>query len=490
MKVTLINPKLIINKKDKFTTGIVYMPIGLAYVNAFLKKNNIETSVIDLFSNGINKITSKKKFLEIGDDIENYIKNFDSKTLFFVYANQIINHDYILHIIKLIKKNFNNNYLGVIQNSQAVTAYSLEKVKKIFFDNNVDILLISNPERAIFEIVNKIKKKENLENINNTITPLKKSYQKNFKENLDKIFFPDWEGFKIENYWKLGHAHGPLSSKKYLPILTSRGCPYPCKFCVVPQTSSRIWIGRSPKNIVDEIVFFQDKYQIEEFHLEDLNPTVNEGRTIKFCNELIKRNIKIKWKIVSGTKVESIKKLSTLKLMAKSGCKYISISPESGSTKVMKMIDKPFDIDHAKLLIKQMNMLGIKSQACFVLGFPGENDHDRSLTKKMIIDLTKSGLDEVALFIITPIPGSKIFNEIKGYNSLTELNFSPNWRTDYKHLNTIRIKFYLIFIFIKIIFYPNKILKQIYNFFTKKFETKMEMVPYKFIKIMILQFKT
>ena len=53
---------------------------------------------------------------------------------------------------------------------------------------------------------------------------------------------------------------------------------------------------------------------------------------ISICSEIIKRNLNISWKIVAGTKVESIKKEQTVDLMAKSGCKYISISQESGSS--------------------------------------------------------------------------------------------------------------------------------------------------------------
>jgi radical SAM superfamily enzyme YgiQ (UPF0313 family) len=304
-----------------------------------------------------------------------------------------------------------------------------------------------------------------------------------YKHDLNSIGFPNWDGFNLKNYWKIGHSHGPLSSKKYLPLLTSRGCPYPCKFCVIPETSSRIWRGRDGKNIVDEIIFLNKKYGVDEFHLEDLNPTVNENRIIDFCNEIIKNNLKIKWKIVSGTKVESIKKTSTVELMAKSGCKYISISPESGSAELMKLIDKPFDINHAIKIIKIMNKFKIFSQACFIIGFPGESDFDRKLSLKMIKKLVFNGLDEIALFIVTPIPGSKIFDQFEGYKSLSELNFSPKWRKDYKKLNTFRIKTYVLFFIYKIIFQPLKVLKQIKNFITLKFDTKMEMVPFKALKL-------
>jgi radical SAM superfamily enzyme YgiQ (UPF0313 family) len=234
---------------------------------------------------------------------------------------------------------------------------------------------------------------------------------------------------------------------------------------------------------VDEIQFYIKEHGVSEFHLEDLNPTINDKRTKEICKEIINRNLKIDWKIVAGTKVESIKDCETIDLMAQSGCTYISISPESGSKELMNKINKPFDIDHAYKIVKQMNLRGIFSQACFVFGFPGENSLDIKLTKKMIYDLARAGVDEIAIFIITPIPGSNIFDQFNGYKNLSDLNFSPIWRKDYKKLNWLRIKYYIYFITLKTFFFPFKIMKQIRNFIFCSFQTKMEMIPYKWLKL-------
>ena len=110
---------------------------------------------------------------------------------------------------------------------------------------------------------------------------------------MDSLPLPDWSQIPLKNYWNLKYAHGPFSSKKYISILTSRGCPYPCKFCVVPETNNRRWRHKSSKRVVDEMEHYIKKYNIKEFHFEDLNPTVNETRTIELCNEIIKRNLNI-----------------------------------------------------------------------------------------------------------------------------------------------------------------------------------------------------
>jgi radical SAM superfamily enzyme YgiQ (UPF0313 family) len=169
--------------------------------------------------------------------------------------------------------------------------------------------------------------------------------------------------------------------------------------------------------------------------------------------------------------------------MAEAGCSYISISPESGSPKVMKLIGKPFKYEHAVKLIAAMNKHGVYSQACFILGFPGEEDEDRELTRKMVHDLTRAGVSEIAQFVVTPVPGSAIEPELQGYSDLSQLNFSPTWRADYAKLNTFRVKLYRQFLLWKLRYHPLAILAQPFRFLVRKFETKMEMVPFRALHV-------
>jgi radical SAM superfamily enzyme YgiQ (UPF0313 family) len=140
---------------------------------------------------------------------------------------------------------------------------------------------------------------------------------------------------------------------------------------------------------------------------------------------------------------------------------------------------KPFNLDHAVRIVNRMNQDGIRSQACFVLGYPGENDEDLQLTWNLVRDLTRVGVDEIALFIITPVPGSSIFAQFSGYQSLSELNFSPVWRPDYAKLSRFRLNLYAHFLWWKLRYHPLKLLRQPFNFLRRRFETKMEMVPYR-----------
>jgi anaerobic magnesium-protoporphyrin IX monomethyl ester cyclase len=489
MAVVLINPNLVVQRNDRFTTGVVYMPIGLAYIAASLQRENIPLKVIDAFGSRPFQTRDVGIFSHLGLHPEQVASQLPSEVqVIFIYANQLINHDSVTSIITALKQQQPKIPIIVLENTQAVTAYALNAVATELFWSGADYVLSGEGEERTVAVVKALQSStpdQHLQLIDGLSSPKFSNPPREFIKELDKVAFPAWDLFPVENYWNLRFAHGPQSTKQYLPLLTSRGCPYPCSFCVVPATNRRTWRFRSAENVADEMAHWKCKWGVTEFHLEDLNPTIQDKRTRAICQALIDRKLNITWKIVAGTKVESIKDETTIDLMAKAGCRYISISPETGSERILELIDKPFKIDHAATLIRRMNSVGIASQACFVLGFPGESDGDRRKTKELVKKLARDGVDEIALFIISPVPGSKIFEQFKGYKSLSELNFTPTWRKDYTKLNRFRLRLYIDFLMWKVRHHPRKIIRQVLNFARRRFETKMEMVPYKALVLLL-----
>lgn len=466
--ITFIVPHHTFQKDDKFTTGIIYMPVQLAYVFGFLKSKNIEYQVIDVFGESPNNLIESENFFLMGLDPNSIISRINQNSKYIaIFANHIINFRSIELIYKSIasENSLSSKKLILIENTQSVTGFSLSNFHKKS-DLKFDYIFEGDPENKILNLISKNSFNENRDVLD-----------------IENKILPDWSKIPLENYWQIGHAHGPLTNERYLPILTSRGCPYPCKFCVIPYTNNRRWRAREPFDIYQELKFLNQTFDVKEFHLEDLNPTVNDKRVKDLCQLIINSDLKINWKIVAGTKVESIKSEQTVRLMKDSGCSYVSISPESGSKKILKKMEKPFDIHHALKIIKFFNKYEIKSQGCFVFGFPSENFIDLLKTYILILKLTIHGMDEIAIFIITPIPGSGIEKDFNLDDlKYSEMTFSPVWRKDYLFYYFFRLFSYLSFLIFKSIFHPIKFFKNITNFYLKKFELKMEMVPYKYLK--------
>ena len=481
--IVLINPNLVVQRNDPFTTGIVYMPIGMAYTAATLREADYDVRVIDAYAEAPRNARREGKFTLFGLSESQVLARIPADAqMVFLYAINLTNHISSMGIIRALKESRPKLPIIVIENTQAVTAYALSEVKDELFEAGADYFLSGEPDQRavkLANIVGSMRPSDDFMEVDGIGSPEKYHPPSGFIEDLDVLPFPAWDLFPLENYWSLRFAHGPLSADRYLPILTSRGCPYPCRFCVVPATNSQKWRSRSAINVVDEMVYYKSEFEVSEFHIEDLNPTISDKRTREICREIISRKLKVSWKIAAGTKVETIRDEETIDLMARAGCSYISISPETGSPRLLKAMRKPFDLDHAVRLVRRMNQRGISSQACFVLGFPGENDDDRELTWNMVHDLARKGVDEIALFIITPVPGSDIYNEYAGYPTLSDLNFSPTWRQDYHELSRFRLRLYTHFLWWKLRYHPIKLLGQPVNFLRRRFKTKMEMVPYR-----------
>lgn len=485
--VTMISPSMMLQKSDVFTTGIVFVPVGLAHFAAATRAAGYATTVIDAFGSKPNQLREDGEFIVRGLTTQEILDRVEpASSAIFLYAINLTYHRALIQLCRELKKRLPATPLVILENSQAVTAYSLRKVQEEFYEAGADFVLTGEPELRGLELLEAIARQAPLESVRSIDGIGFRDAGKTYFSapdrkiaNLDAYPFPAWDLFPMENYWKLKYSHGPFTGKRYLPILTSRGCPYKCKFCVIPETNDLKWRSRTAKHVVDEMQYFGEKMGVKEFHFEDVDPTVNDKRTREICQEIIRRGLKISWKLVSGTKVETMKDESTVELMAQAGCDYISISPESGSPRVMELMDKSFKTDHAVKLIRKMNEVGIRSQACFVIGYPGEEDPDRELTRKMVHDMTQGGLDEIALFIVTPVPGSRIYDQFSGYSDYSQLNFSPSWRGDFERLNRFRIGLYRSFLLWKLRYHPLRLALQPFNFLRRRFQTKMEMVPYR-----------
>ncbi len=493
MSIVLINPNLIVQRNDPFTTGIVYMPFNLAYLASSLRENGFSIHVIDAFAARPRQAHREGAFTWFGLLVNEVVACIPADVqAAFIYAINLTNHNATIAITRELKQTFPDLPVIILENTQAVTAYALRYIMDEFFDVGADYVLTGESEQRAVQLLDLIAHnavEDDLRAIDGLGSPNFYTPPASFIAELDKLPFPAWDLFPVKNYWNLHFAHGPLSSNRYLPLLTSRGCPYPCRFCVVPATNQGKWRSRSAKNVVDEIAYFVGELGVREFHIEDLDPTISDQRIRDICNEILARDLNIIWKIASGTKVETIRNEETIDLMAKAGCRYISISPETGSARILKLMKKPFDLDHAVRLVKRMNQVGIRSQACFVLGFPGETEQDLELTWNLVHDLTRKGVDEIALFMITPVPGSSIYEEFQGYQSLSQLNFTPTWRTDFQQLNRFRLRLYGAFLWWKLRYHPLKIMRQAINFLRRRFETKMEMIPYRALVLKILDRK-
>ncbi len=482
MNITLINANLITQRGDVLGSGIPYMPVGLAYLAATLRQAGHNVNVVDAFGAAPRQMWSEGNYLIQGltpSQTEERIPGGSEAVV--VYAWSVMSHHSVRAIGRCIRQRRPGVRLVVAENPNAVTGYSLKECLESFLDGTFAFAVIGEAEAGLPEFFTRLEQGTPVNDMSGVAVGTRSgpTYQggRMEVEDLDALPFPAWDLFPLERYWRLGYGHGPVAGK-YLALLTSRGCPFRCAFCVIPVTTARRWRGRSSKSVADEMEWANREWGITDFHIEDVNPGVSDARMVDLCEELLRRGLKVTWKLVSGTKIDALR-LDTLDLMARAGCQYLSFSPESGSPAVLKAMNKPFRYDLALEMTRRMRHLGIRSQACFVLGFPGETDGDRRMTTAYVRELIRAGVDEIALFIMAPMPGTPVFRDFTGYQDLSDLSFSPSWRQDYPALSAFRRALYARFFLWKLQCNPLGLLRAVLGLMRRRFDTKMAMTFYR-----------
>jgi biotin synthase-like enzyme len=479
MKLTLISPRLALQKGDFLGSGVPYWPLELATLAAHARQVGDVVKIVDQFGENPSLLSDAGDHYLQGVSIDAPIWYEDLKfaDAFILYAISFMSHAELLTTAKWLKSMFPSKKIAVLENSQAVTAYSLSRMATSFLNAGADVLICGEP----YSNWHSIKRcfysdKCYLSLAPNVITRYSGNRQVKRAEKLDRYPTPAWDLIKLNAYWRLPYSHGPKTAK-FLPIITSRGCPYPCDFCVVPETNNRRWRGNDPEHVVQEIIELRDKYGVNDFQVEDLNPTVQHLRWERICELLIEREANIRFYFVSGTKAETVH-IDKVSLFAKAGCRYISISPESGSPDLMKVIGKKFNQKHGLDLVKQCRKFGIRTQACFLVGHPQETVRDYLSSKDYLIKLVQGGLDEVAIFVVAPFAGSSLFAHnaisVEGTTALT--SFSPKGRSNYEILEARRKTLILSFFTAKLRRGSDLWMQGLRSIFGVP-ETKMENLP-------------
>jgi anaerobic magnesium-protoporphyrin IX monomethyl ester cyclase len=490
--IAVIIPPVVVHHLDPHT-GIPFMPHVAAYLAGALRHAGYSVQVLDCFGLNPHERQVVEEFMLLGVSEDEAALNISPEVkLCFIYCRTMSESIAVSRMIKAIKKHCSNIKICLFENAQAVTSFSLRDLASNFLYDGCDFLIMGDPEKTAIRFLKGLSHNESLQEIPGIVFMRNEDHtvfssSAVHEKKLDELPLPAWDLFPLKGYWTAGFAHAPIiAGERFLPILTSRGCPYRCRFCIAP-TLNNTWRARSALNVVKEMEYFYKKMNITDFHVSDLNPTVSDKRIREICQIILKQDLPVKWKLAQGTKIETIKNEETLELMAKAGCVYISFSPESGSRRILESVSKPFDFEHALRMVRKMNKLGIRSQACFVAGLPGEEGLDRLKSLLYVKKLVEAGLDEINVPVFTPIPGSDLSQAIKGYSRYAQCTFSPTWRRDYREVSTFRYRMYLTFFLHKLRF-PWKVLREIFGFLTGRFETKMEMSFFKLIKLHTLRY--
>ena len=197
----------------------------------------------------------------------------------------------------------------------------------------------------------------------------------------------------------------PMIKGPFTFIVTSRGCPAGCTYCIKHVSYQFTTRLRTPEDIMEELWALK-KLGMNNIHMYADLFTVNREQVLGLCDLMIKEDIQIKW--TCNSRVDYVDD-ELLHRMSEAGCWLISWGIESGNEQILRHVRKGAYTDKAKRALQWAHDAGIKNWGYFIIGLPGETED----TIRQTIDFAKSLPLDIALFhVAAPYPGTPFFFEV------------------------------------------------------------------------------
>jgi radical SAM superfamily enzyme YgiQ (UPF0313 family) len=371
--------------KGRRIAGVQFPPLPLIYVGTVLKAKGHEVDVIDAQGAGIPISV-----------IEEKIVNYD--IVLIISATMSFDED--ANILACLKKK-NPRLITIVFGSHS-TYLPEEALKR----ESVDIIVRKEAEFIIRDIVKNLSEgndkwkgvlgigyREDGKPVINPDYP--------YIKNLDELPIPD-RSFLHKN---LDYYNPIVKRTPWTTALSSRGCPSSCTFCTSPSYYGPVYRGRSPQNVVEELLYLKDLGFREVFYRDELF-TVNQKRVMQICNRIITEKVDINW--ICSVKA-STTSYDMLKAMKEAGCRIIRVGVESGVQDILDSIKKNVKLEQVINTFQWANELKLETHAHLMLGLPGETEETIKQTFNFIKKIKPS---TVTYGMMTPYPGSKIYNDV------------------------------------------------------------------------------
>lgn len=393
-----------------------YAPLGILYVSAYLERKGFSNEVFDTTFSNMQKM--RDYLLEFKPDV------------IAIYVNLMTKLN-VLEIIKFIKLNLHHTKI-------VLGGPEIRYNANDFLNFGADYLVIGEGEETSLELMIALNEKriDDIKNIpglgfKNQNNEIVFTTEREKLKEVDSLPFPGRDKINLQLYlnaWKERHGENAIS------ISTMRGCPYTCKWC------SRAVYGlsyrrRSPENVCDELELIQKEYNPDTLWFVDDVFTISHKWLNEFNETLKQRNLKIKFECI--TRADRMNE-EVIKLLKDAGCFRVWIGAESGSQKVIDLMDRRVDVDQVRQMIKLTQNNGIQAGTFIMLGYPGETEDD---IEETIRHLKESNPEYFTITVAYPIKGTELFAEVEAVQT-NNFNWDSNSDRDREFKRTYNRKYY------------------------------------------------
>ena len=400
----------------------VYPPLGILYIAAYLKNTgNYEVSVIDAQAEGLDHVGVAQRVEMLKPDV------IGLTAMTFTLVD-----------CKLVMQEIRKRSKAPIVVGGPHTAIYPEET---LHPNSLgaDYVIVGEGEMTFDRLCQDIATGKAIDRIYR---------QTAFIQDLNELPFPARELTHIDKYYSVLAHDTPTTT-----AFSSRGCPFSCAYCDRPALGKG-FRAMNAQRMVDEMEHCV-ALGIKEMFFYDDTFSVSMKRVFEFCDEMIKRNVKMRWDI--RTRVNVVNE-ELIKKMAMAGCDRIHFGVESGNPRIVRVMNKGVSIEQVEKAFDLCKRYKIKTLAYFMMGNPTETFDD---VKDTLALSRRIKPDFMQMTILSPFPATKYYLDAqkegviqtdvwRDYSMVINDDFRPPlWDEIYdrqeleSHLRWFYAKFYL-----------------------------------------------
>ncbi len=361
----------------------LFPPLGLGYLASVLRENGINVKILDCtFMSPEELMTEASKL---------------SPAIVGIYC-MVTMKDNAFRIAKVFK--------NLPERPLLVAGGPLPTSEPAMFLTDFDVVVLKEGELTMLELVKKHLAGDELSGIKGIafmrggelITT-----EREYIENIDPIPHPArdlFENSKYLKYWekKFGYT--------CTPVITTRGCPYNCDYCARPVFGNR-YRERGFQDVIREIEEVLELGYSRIWFSDDVF-TLNKKRIMKLCDEIERKGLVFKWDCLC--RVDNVEP-ALFKRMKEAGCARVFFGIESGSDRVLRMMNKNFTVEDAKKAVEMAKKAGIEVGTFFMVGYPEETEETILRTIRFSSRLPS---DYLSYTLPYPLPGTGLYKKLAG----------------------------------------------------------------------------
>lgn len=394
-----------------------YMPFPffLAYSSALLKREGFEVDIVD----GIAERMSELAFLD-------RLESFQPDCVVFEVSTISIRTDleYARKTRERLGKEVRIIFCGLHTH--------MTEPEFLIEHGDIDMVMIGEYEMTLLELVTKLREGLSAAGVEGTLVrtdsgEVIKAEPRDILKDLDYLPWPDRSSLPMDHYLDTpGNIPRPS-----VQMWASRGCPYQCVFCAWPQImyGGHRYRYRDPVKVVDEMEYLIKEKGFRSVYFDDDTFNIGKKRILAICNEICQRKLNVPWAIMARADTMDEEMLVALKAAGMCALKY---GVESADQTLVDRAGKGLDLQKVREIVKKTKDMGIFIHLTFTFGLPGETKESIDKTIELAKELDP---DSLQFSIITPFPGSLLYQELEQKGHL----ISKNWE-EYDGYSTAVIK--------------------------------------------------